>query len=81
MEQECLAVVWGIRCFKLYLAIKRFTLQTDHKNLKYLKAAAYQNERGFRWAMAVQEHSFHIEDISGKEDIGADFWSRTRYTC
>ena len=30
IEKECLAVVWGIRRFKLYLAGKRFTLQTDH---------------------------------------------------
>ena len=26
----CLAVVWGIRHFKLYLAGKRFMLKTDH---------------------------------------------------
>ena len=41
IEKECLAVVWGIRRFKLYLANKRFTLQMDHKPLKYLKDAAY----------------------------------------
>ena len=35
---------------------KRFALQTDHKPLKYLKDAAYQNDRVFRWAMAVQEY-------------------------
>ena len=40
IEKECMAVVWGIRRFKLYLAVKRFTLQTDHKPLKYLKDAA-----------------------------------------
>ena len=42
IEKACLAVVWGIRCFTLYLAGKRFTLQTDHKSLKYLKDAACQ---------------------------------------
>ena len=47
IEKECLAVVWSIRCFKLYLAGKRFTLQTDHKPIKYLKDAAYQNDRVF----------------------------------
>ena len=30
IEKECLAVVWGIRLFKLYLAGKRITLQADH---------------------------------------------------
>ena len=63
IEKECMAVVWGIRCFKLFLAGKRFTLQTDHKHLKYLKDAAYQNECVFRWAMSVQEYSFCVEDI------------------
>ena len=63
IEKECLTVVWGIRRFKLYLAGKRFTLQTDHKPLKYLKDAAYQNDRVFCWAMAVQEYSFSAEDI------------------
>ena len=42
---------------KVYLADKRFTLQADHKPLKYLKDVACQNDRVFRWAIAVQEYS------------------------
>ena len=34
IEKECLAVVWGIKRFKLYLAGRRFTLQTVHKPLE-----------------------------------------------
>ena len=60
IEKECLAVVWGIKRFKLYLAGRKFTLQTDHKPLKYLKDASYQNDRVFRWAVAVQEYSFRV---------------------
>ena len=66
IEKECLAVVWGIKRLKLYLAGRRFTLQTDHKTLRYLKDAAYQNDQIFRWAVAVQECSFRVEDIPGK---------------
>ena len=35
---------WSIRRFKQYLAGKLFTLQTDHKYLKYLNDADYQND-------------------------------------
>ena len=79
IEKECLAVVWGIKRFKLYLAGRRFTLQMDHKPLKYLKDASYQNDRVFRWAVAVQEYSFRVEDIPGKENIGAT--SSVGYSC
>ena len=68
IEKECLAIVWGIRCFKLYLAGKRFTHQTNHKPLKYLKDAAYQNDRVFHWVMALQEYFFCVEDIPCKEN-------------
>ena len=81
IEKECLTVVWGIKRFKLYLAGRRFTLQTDHKPLKYLKDVSYQNDRVFRWAVAVQEYSFRLEDIPGRENIGADFLSNTGYSC
>ena len=70
IEKECLAVVWGIRRFKLYLAGKRFTLQTDHKPLKYQKDAGYQNDLVFHWAMAVQEYCFRVEDIPVRRTLG-----------
>ena len=73
IEKESLAVVWGIRCFKLYLAGKRFTLQADHKPLKCLKNAAYKNDRVFHWERAVQEYSFCVEDIPGKDKIRGRF--------
>ena len=67
IEKECLAVVWGVKKFKLYLTGRRFTLQTDDKPLRHLKDTAYQKDRVFRWAIAVQEYSFRVEDIPVKE--------------
>ena len=55
---------------------------TYRKPLKYLKDAAYQNDHVFRWAIEVQvEYSFRVEDFQSKENIGADFWSQTGYSC
>ena len=53
-EKKCLAVVYVIKRFKLYLISRRFTLQTDHKPLKYLKDAVYQNDRVIRWALTAR---------------------------
>ena len=56
-------------------------LQTDYKLFWNLKGEAYQNDPVFRWAVAVQEYSFRVEDIPGKENVGSNFLSRTGYSC
>ena len=68
IEKECMAAVWGIRCFKLYLAGKRFTLQTDHKPPEVPEGCCLP-ERPCVWVG-------NGEDTPGKENIGTDFWSR-----
>ena len=72
-EWLCLAKGWGIKRLKLYLDGRRSVLQTDHKPLKYLKDLAYHNDRVFRWVVAIQEYSFRVGDIPGKENI----WEQT----
>ncbi|WP_353804360.1 RNase H-like domain-containing protein, partial [Acinetobacter baumannii] len=54
MEKECLAIIWGIRKFELYLQGVKFVLQTDHKPLTYLNSAKFVNSRIMRWAMYLQ---------------------------
>ena len=43
IEKECLAIVWGIKRFYLYLYGVPFVLQTDHEPLKHMDSAKYTN--------------------------------------
>ena len=55
IERECLAVVWAVRKFLIYLYGVEFTLQTDHQTLVYLKTAKFLNNRVMRWAIFLQK--------------------------
>ena len=76
LEKECLAIVWGMNKFRLFLAGKAFVLQTDHQPLVYLNKTKYQNDRVMRWALAIQEYDFRVQDIAGKDNLMADYLSR-----
>ena len=51
IENEGLAIVWGIKRFHLYLYGVPFVLQTNHEPLKYMDSAKHTNARLMRWAM------------------------------
>ena len=76
IERECLALVWGINQFQMYLEGKEFTLETDHQPLLYLNRTKCINNRVMRWALALQPFRFRIEAIRGSDNVGADFLSR-----
>jgi len=76
IERECLAIVWAIDKFRVYLYGKEFILQTDQKPLSYLFSMKNSNGRLMRWALALQCYSFSIEYIRDKDNVGADLLSR-----
>ncbi|XP_038059124.1 uncharacterized protein LOC119730344 [Patiria miniata] len=63
MERECLAIVWGIQKFQVFLDGKEFVLETDHQPLVYLQKAKLINSRIMRWALSLQPYKFLIEAI------------------
>lgn len=77
VEKECLALVWAVKRFHIYLYGKYFRVQTDHQPLEFLNKAKLTNSRVMRWSLALQEYSFHVKYIKGRENVGADFMSRT----
>ena len=47
IEREYLGIVWGKKKIALYLYSKEFTLQTDHRPLKFLKVSKFDNSYNF----------------------------------
>ena len=76
IEKECLAIVWAVRKFYLYLGHNPFILQTDHQPLIYMNRARFLNDRVMRWAMALQPFHIQIESMKGSMNVGADCMSR-----
>ena len=73
IEKECLAVVWGIKRFHVYLYGVRFVLQTDHE---YMKRAKFTNNRLMRWTMFLQSDNMKVEAMKGSDIVEADYLSR-----
>lgn len=76
IEKECLAIIWALQKFQVYLYGRTFILQTDHQPLVYLQKAKVSNGRLMRWALHLQSYNFRIEAIKGSDNVGADFLSR-----
>ena len=77
IERELLAVVWAIQRFKYYLLGATFILEVDHKPLVYLNKFKGDNARLMRWALWLQAFHFQIVHIDGRDNVGADFLSRS----
>ena len=76
LEKECLAIIWRVGKFHLFLAGKKFVLQTDHKPLTFLSTTRYKNDHILRLSLSLQGYYFVVNDIASKENVIADYLSR-----
>ena len=76
IERECLAIIWAVQKFHMYLYGRPFVIQTDHRSLTYLDKAKFLNGRIMRWAMTLQQYDYRIESIQGRDNVEADYLSR-----
>lgn len=76
IEKECLAIVWAVNKFQLYLYGREFLIETDHQSLMYLNRAKVINARIMRWALGLQSYRYRVIAIRGKDNQGADYLSR-----
>lgn len=77
IERECLALIWAVGKFHIFLYGRTFTIQTDHQPLQYLTQAKHLNSRVLRWSLVLQEYTFRVEHIKGSDNVGADYLSRS----
>jgi hypothetical protein len=73
-ELEALAIVWSLEMLKPYVIGSRFTVQTDHRSLQWMKTST--KDRIQRWAMYLSEFDFKLEYKPGKGNAVADALSR-----
>ena len=44
--------------------------------LAYINKTKYQNDHTMRWVLALQGYEYTVQDISGKDNVAADYLSR-----
>ena len=76
IEKECLAIVWAIKKFYIYLYGREFVVETDHQPLVYIGQSKFTNSRIMRWALFLQNFRFRVINVKGKENVMADYLSR-----
>ena len=75
-EKECLAVVFAIKKFRVYLHGQRFEVITDHSALNWLMTINDPQGRLARWAIMLQSYDFKITHKAGKAHTNVDAVSR-----
>ena len=81
IELETFAIVFVVTRLKQFLLGRRFTLQTDHKPLKYLfnpneEIPKTASARITRWAVALMGFDFELKYTPGEQIPHADALSR-----
>ena len=75
-ELEVLAIIVTLEHFNVLIDGLPITVQTDHRNLKWLMDMKDPSGRLGRWVLRLQRHRFNLEYRAGKANEVADALSR-----
>jgi hypothetical protein len=80
-EKECLAIVWAIKQFRIYLRGLKFTVVTDHNALVWLISIRDPTGKLARWSIYLQQYNYEIIHRKGRIHSNVDTLSRRVLTC
>jgi transposase InsO family protein len=72
--KEAYAIIYCIKKLDYLLRDSKFEIQTDHRNLLFLKESS--DAKVVRWNMALADYNFTTQYIVGKSNVVADAMSR-----
>jgi len=78
-EHENLALVHALRNWRCYLEGRKFTVETDHSALQWLRTQPNLNRRQARWVELLASYDFDIVHKPGKQNV-SDPLSRATHT-
>jgi hypothetical protein len=73
-QQEAAAVVWSLEKFSTFHQGHHVIVQSDHRNLSWIKKSAMPQLT--RWRLRLQDFDFSIEYYEGSKNVCADGLSR-----
>lgn len=76
IEQELLAIHFGIKQFRPYVYGTKFTVRSDHKPLQYLFSMKDPTSKLARIRLDLTDYDFFIEHVKGRDNVAADALSR-----
>ncbi|KAI0986043.1 hypothetical protein GJ496_008463 [Pomphorhynchus laevis] len=81
IDREALALVFAVQQFNHYLAGRKFTLQSDHKPLKYIMGEHRDlqkviNHRLVRYVTILNQYDYDLEYVTINDNYIADALSR-----
>ena len=74
IQKEAFAIFWTFKQLRAILRDRHFTVETDHRNLLYIKTDS--NPMIVRWYVDMQEFDYTLKDILGSANPIADGISR-----